>query len=80
MYLETTDYFERRRRHHGIDIEHVREALANEVHREEQPEARMRVWGYVNDLRKYVCVVLLPDGFTVLSAFADRSFRPPTSR
>ena len=74
MYFETTEYFEARRRHHGVTVEHVREALENEERRERQPDGRIRVWGYVRDFQKYVRVVLLSDGFTVLNAFPDRSY------
>jgi hypothetical protein len=80
VYIETTDYFERRKHQHGIDAEVVLTALANEVHRERQQDGRIRVWGYVDAFRKYVRVILLEDGFTVLNAFPDRSFKPPKDR
>jgi hypothetical protein len=80
MYIETTDYFERRQHQHGVDVEVVLTALANEVHRERQPDGRIRVWGYVEAFRKNVRVILLEDGFTVLNAFPDRSFKPPKER
>ena len=77
--MQTTAYFERRRLDHGIEYRHVEEALAHEIHREAQPDGRIRVWGYVNDFGKHVRVILLPDGLTVHNAFPDRSFTPPTS-
>lgn len=77
VYLEFTDYFESRRRHHGVDPSHVQEALVNEVYRVRQPDGRLRVWGYVAHFNRYVRVVLLEDGFTVLNAFPDRSFKRP---
>lgn len=80
MYVEPSDYFERRRHHHGVDLDHVREALANEAYREQQQDGRVRVWGYVEEFGKHVRVVLLQDGFTVLNAFPDRSFKPPPKR
>lgn len=76
MYIETTDYFEARGRHHGVDVGDVLEALTNEVYREQQPDGRIRVWGFVERFHKYVRVILLEDGFSVLNAFPDRSFKP----
>lgn len=76
--MKFTDYFERRRHDHKITQAHLHEALANEVHREVQPDGRIRVWGYVQDFNKYVRVMLLSDGETVHNAFPDRSFKQPT--
>ena len=77
--MKTTAYFEHRRHDHGIEYRHVEEALAGEVHRETQPDGRIRVWGYVSDFGKYIRVILLADGETVHNAFADRSFNPPAT-
>ena len=76
--MKTTAYFERRRYDHGIEYRHVEEALDGEVHREDQPDGRIRVWGFVSDFDKYVRVILLSDGETVHNAFPDRQFKPPT--
>jgi hypothetical protein len=77
--MRTTAYFERRRHDHGIEYRHVEEALDGEVHRETQPDGRIRVWGFVRDFGMYVRVILLADGETVHNAFRDRRFRPPAT-
>ena len=50
-------------------------ALNNPARREVQPDGRVRYWVYVPDLEKYLRVVTLEDGETVLNAFPDRDFR-----
>ena len=72
--MKTTTYFDRRKQDHGVTLEHVIEALQNEVAREVQEDGRMRIWGYVDAFGKYLRVVLLPDGETVHNAFPDRTF------
>lgn len=50
--------------------------LALPSRKETQPDGRIRHWGYVEELGKYLRVVTLPDGETVLNAFPDRGFTP----
>jgi hypothetical protein len=50
--------------------------LATPARTEVQPDGRIRQWGYVKELGKYLRLVTLPDGETVLNAFPDRSFKP----
>jgi len=57
-----------------MTLEHVKEALQNEVAREVQEDGQMRIWGYGDAFGKYLRVVLLPDGETVHNAFPDRTF------
>ena len=54
------------------------EALNNRIHREEQPDGRIRIWGMVmipgESRQRILRVVLLEDGETVHTAFIDSGF------
>lgn len=68
-------YFDRSRNWHP----HVTREIAEEIatayeHEETQNDGRIRRWGYSDDLEKYVRVILLPDGNTILNAFPDRDY------
>lgn len=54
-------------------------ALREPVQREVQPDGRIRHWIFVAELGKYLRVVMLADGETVLNAFPDRDFREKTN-
>ncbi|MBC7263631.1 MAG: hypothetical protein H5T64_04645 [Chloroflexi bacterium] len=54
-------------------IEHV---LKNPMRTEVQANGRIRYWGYVAQMDKYLRVVTEPDGETVHNAFFDRRFKP----
>lgn len=53
------------------------QALRNPLRREVQSDGRVRYWVYVPEQRKYLRVVTLEDGETVLNAFFDRDFQEP---
>lgn len=40
-----------------------------------QSDGRIRKWGYIVEVRKYLRVILLEDGETVHNAFFDRGFK-----
>jgi len=48
--------------------------LDNPVRVEAQPDGRVRHWGFVPELGKYLRVVTLDDGETIHNAFPDRRF------
>jgi hypothetical protein len=50
-------------------------AIAAPEHSEVQTDGRRRYWYWVEEERKYLRVVVLPDGETVHNAFFDRSFK-----
>jgi hypothetical protein len=59
-----------------IQREWCERALRQFVHREVQPDGRIRYWIFVPELGKYLRVVtLLEDGETVHNAFPDRNFK-----
>lgn len=53
-----------------------REVIANAVRTDTQPDGRIRYYGYVESLGKWVRVVTLDDGETLHNAFPDRRFKP----
>jgi len=59
-----------------IEDDHIRLVLLNPRRRTVQPDGRVRLWGYIDDLGRWLRVVLLEDGVTVHNAFLDRDFRP----
>lgn len=59
-----------------LRVEWIEKILENPVKIEYQIEDnRIRYWGYVEELGKYLRVVTLGDGKTVHNAFPDRDFK-----
>ena len=52
------------------------QVVANPERVEVQPDGRIRHWGFVPELGKYLRVVTLADGETVFNAFPDRGYKP----
>jgi hypothetical protein len=53
------------------------QAIRDPIHQEIQPDGRIRHWIFVEALGKYLRVVTLEDGETILNAFPDRNFKGP---
>ena len=77
MHMKTTRYFEEQvlRKRPFIKREWCQRALEQPVRREQQPDGRIRHWVFVEELDRYLRVVTLADGETVLNAFPDRAFK-----
>lgn len=79
--MKTTRYFDEqvRRKRPYIELRWCVETVATPLHREEQPNGRIRFWGKVTlagQIRpRYLRVVTLADGETIHNAFFDRRFR-----
>ena len=43
-----------------------------------QADGRIKKWGFVGEVNKYLRVILLEDGETVHNAFFDRTYRGKT--
>jgi hypothetical protein len=74
-----TRYYEAARWKAGrAAIEHgdVAAVLAAPFRTERQADGRVRYWGWVPRLRRWLRVVTLEDGSTVHNAFLDRRFKP----
>lgn len=75
--MKTTRYFEEQvlRKRPYIKREWCERAIQNPVRREVQPDGRVRQWIFITELGKYLRVVTLEDGETILNAFPDRNFK-----
>jgi len=75
--MKTTRYFEEQvvRKRPYIRPEWCEQVLRNPLRRDVQPDGRIRWWGYIPELGKYLRVVTLEDGETVHNAFPDRNFK-----
>jgi len=74
--MKTTRYFEEQvlRKRPYLKREWCEQALQNPVRKDIQPDGRIRFWVFIPELNKYLRVVTLEDGKTVLNAFPDRNF------
>jgi len=60
----------------AIRYDDVAAVLAAPFRSERQADGRMRHWGWVPRLSRWLRVVTLEDGQTVHNAFLDRRFKP----
>ena len=77
--LKTTEYFRFMR--HRPDRERIRDewiaqAIETPIAEDSQADGRIRRWIYIPEEKRYLRVILLPDGATVHNAFFDRRFMP----
>lgn len=77
--MRTTRYFEEQvlRKRPYLREEWIEAVLRAPAHRQEQPNGRVRLWGYIAPLGRWLRVVTLEDGATVHNAFPDRDFEGP---
>ncbi len=54
---------------------HIERALREPIRTVVQPDGRVRLWVHIPESRRYLRVVVEPDGETVHNAFLDRGFR-----
>jgi hypothetical protein len=75
--LKTTCYFEEQvlRKRPYIQREWCESAIVEPLYHEAQSDGRIRYWKFIPELDKYLRVVTLDDGETVLNAFPDRNFK-----
>jgi hypothetical protein len=75
--MKTTRYFEEQvlKKRDYLKLEWCEKALESPLKREAQPDGRIRHWIFIEELSKYLRVVTLEDGETVLNAFPDRDFK-----
>lgn len=76
--MKTTRYFEEQvlPRRPYLKREWCETAIQTPYRRLVQPDGRIRHWIYIEALGKYLRVVTLEDGETILNAFPDRNFKP----
>ena len=76
--MKTTDYFEytrKRKDRRIIKQEWIEFVIEHPEKTEFQTDGRIKKWAKIEDLNKYLRIILLPDGETVHNAFFDRSFK-----
>jgi hypothetical protein len=71
--VRTTEYFEKKIRDRGIQLEWCEWVVQHPVATEIQEDARIRHWAYVEDAEHYIRVITEADG-TYVNAFFDRTF------
>lgn len=74
--MEFTAYFRHRvlQQRPYIRLEWCEQAVQRPAYKETQPDGRIRYWIYVEELAKYLRVIMLADGETLHNAFPDRNF------
>lgn len=75
--MKTTAYFREQvlRKRPYIKIEWCLQVLENPIQQEIQPDGRIRLWAYIEELNgKALRVVMLEDGETLHNAFPDSGF------
>jgi hypothetical protein len=58
-----------------IKEEWIKNTITYPNRTEFQSDGRIRKWGFVKEVGKYLRVILLEDGETVHNAFFDRTFK-----
>jgi len=58
-----------------IKEEWILKTIQNPIKTKIQSDGRIRKWSYIEEIGKYLRVILLEDGKTVHNAFFDRSFK-----
>ena len=58
-----------------IEDQWIFETINNPIKTEVQDDGRIRKWRFIEEVAKYLRVVLLEDGETVHNVFFDRSFK-----
>ena len=59
----------------NIKIKWIEQVFQHPEHEYIQCDGRKRKWGYINEVDKYLRIVVLEDGETVHNAFFDRNFK-----
>jgi hypothetical protein len=75
--VKTTRYFEEQVlvRRPYLQREWCERTIGNSIRKELQPDGRIRHWCFIEEIGKYLRVVTLEDGETILNAFPDRNFK-----
>jgi hypothetical protein len=58
-----------------IKDEWILDTIKNSVKTEVQSDGRIRKWKFIEEVGRYLRVILLEDGETVHNAFFDRNFK-----
>jgi len=61
----------------GIKMKWIETVYNHPLATETQQDGRIRRWGYIAEVDKYLRLVLLQDGKTIHNAFLDRDYKGP---
>jgi predicted ATPase len=78
VLIRCTQYFlsiRKRPDRAAIKVEWITAAILNPLVVETQSDGRIRHWAWVEEVHRYLRVILLDDEETVHNAFFDRGFR-----
>jgi hypothetical protein len=77
VIMKMTRYFSEQvlRKRTYLDPRWIEQVLQHPTHVEVQDDGRIRHWGYISELGRYLRVVTLEDAETVHNAFPDRNFK-----
>ncbi len=76
--MKTTQYFQytkKRKDRASIKEEWIKFVVDHPQKTEYQSDGRIRKWAKIQEVDKYLRVILLEDGETIHNAFFDRSFK-----
>ncbi|MBI4932107.1 MAG: hypothetical protein HY841_15220 [Bacteroidetes bacterium] len=75
--MKTTRYFEEQvlRKRTYIKREWCIQVMKSPARKETQPDGRIRYWGFIPELDRFLRIVVLEDGETIHNAFIDRNFK-----
>ena len=62
----------------GIKLEWIESVNRRPLTVQIQQDGRVRKWGYIEEVGKYLRIILLEDGETLHNAFFDRDFQETT--
>ena len=71
-FIETRSQPDRK----DIDLEWIQRVIDHPEKEQIEANGRIRRWARIDEVGKYVRVILLEDGETVHNAFFDRSYKP----
>jgi hypothetical protein len=76
--VKTTRYFQEQilRKRPYLKLAWIEQVLVHPSETDVQEDGRVRYWGYIQELGKFLRVVTLEDGKTVHNAFPDRDYKP----
>ena len=76
MLVKFTRYFALRMRDRPeVRVEWCRRVLEDPEYVKQQDDGKYQMWGYIDELDKYLRVITLEDRETLDNAFFDRSYR-----
>jgi hypothetical protein len=76
--MKTTQYFDYTRKRPDraqIKEDWIKSVIKKPAKIEVQSDGRIRKWARIEEVGKYLRVIMLEDGETVHNAFSDRSFK-----